>query len=95
MCHTFTFAQRKIWALLVSQRGASSAVAFHTTPRKNPETRLFPQMGAFVSLLLIASVSLVRPTSCMLIAPGIKKGVDEPEGYEEAAKKVKKMAITY
>merc|ERR1712199_83288 len=29
-----------------------------------------------------------RPTSCMLIAPAIKKGLDEPEGYEEVKKKV-------
>merc|ERR1712100_846390 len=36
-----------------------------------------------------------RPTSCMLIAPAIKKGLDEPEGYEEVKKKVAKMAITY
>ena len=31
----------------------------------------------------------------MLIAPAIKKGVDEPEGYSEVAKKVQKMAIAY
>merc|ERR1712028_149438 len=36
-----------------------------------------------------------RPTSCMLVAPTIKKGLDEPEGYSEMEKKVKKMAITY
>merc|ERR1712070_452539 len=36
-----------------------------------------------------------RPTSCMLLAPGIKKGLDEPEGFSEVEKKVKKMAITY
>merc|ERR1712188_75941 len=36
-----------------------------------------------------------RPTSCMLIAPSIKKDLDEPEGYSEVEKKVKKMAITY
>merc|ERR1711934_1294797 len=36
-----------------------------------------------------------RPTSCMLIAPAIKKDLDEPEGYEEVKKKVEKMAITY
>merc|ERR1712159_976805 len=36
-----------------------------------------------------------RPTSCMLVAPSIKKGLDEPEGYSEVEKKVKKMAITY
>merc|ERR1712070_987652 len=34
-----------------------------------------------------------RPTSCMLIAPTVKKGLDEPEGYSELEKKVKKMAI--
>merc|ERR1711964_476128 len=31
-----------------------------------------------------------RPTSCMLVAPGIKKGVDEPEGFAELKKKVGK-----
>merc|ERR1712139_261214 len=36
-----------------------------------------------------------RPTSCMLVAPAIKKGTEEPEGYEEVKKKVAKMAITY
>merc|ERR1712185_353587 len=36
-----------------------------------------------------------RPTSCMLIAPTVKKGLDEPEGYSELEKKVKKMAIAY
>jgi len=36
-----------------------------------------------------------RPTSCMLIAPSIKKDLEEPEGYSEVEKKVKKMAITY
>merc|ERR1712167_531305 len=36
-----------------------------------------------------------RPTSCMLVAPAIKKGTEEPEGYEEVKKKVCKMAITY
>merc|ERR1712224_1013409 len=36
-----------------------------------------------------------RPTSCMLIAPTVKKGLDEPEGYSECEKKVKKMAISY
>merc|ERR1712028_17110 len=34
-----------------------------------------------------------RPTSCMLIAPSIKKGTEEPEGYEELKKKVEKMAV--
>merc|ERR1712199_87520 len=29
-----------------------------------------------------------RPTSCMLIAPSIKKELEEPEGYEEVKKKV-------
>merc|ERR1711934_1300360 len=36
-----------------------------------------------------------RPTSCMLIAPTVKKGLDEPEGYSEVEKKVKKMAVVY
>merc|ERR1712086_1191335 len=36
-----------------------------------------------------------RPTSCMLIAPSIKKGTEEPEGFSEVEKKVKKMAILY
>merc|ERR1712086_84953 len=36
-----------------------------------------------------------RPTSRMLIAPTVKKGLDEPEGYSELEKKVKKMAIAY
>merc|ERR1711988_258954 len=36
-----------------------------------------------------------RPTSCMLIAPSIKKGTEEPEGFDEVKKKVKKMAIAY
>jgi len=36
-----------------------------------------------------------RPTSCMLIAPAIKKGVDEPEGFAEAMKKVKKEQLSY
>ena len=36
-----------------------------------------------------------RPTSCMLVAPAIKKGADEPEGYSEVAKKVANEAITY
>merc|ERR1711977_146781 len=36
-----------------------------------------------------------RPTSCMLIAPAIKKELEEPEGYSEVEKKVKKMAIVY
>merc|ERR1712159_641703 len=34
-----------------------------------------------------------RPTSCMLIAPSVKGSEDEPEGYSELEKKVKKMAI--
>merc|ERR1711865_654209 len=36
-----------------------------------------------------------RPTSCMLIAPSIKKDLEEPEGYSEVKKKIEKMAITY
>jgi len=36
-----------------------------------------------------------RPTSCMLVAPSIKKGADEPEGYSEVTKKVEKMAVVY
>merc|ERR1712196_657599 len=36
-----------------------------------------------------------RPTSCMLIAPTVKKGLEEPDGYSDLLKKVKKMAITY
>merc|ERR1712086_615987 len=36
-----------------------------------------------------------RPTSRMLIAPSIKKGTEEPEGFSEVEKKVKKMAILY
>merc|ERR1711907_258214 len=36
-----------------------------------------------------------RPTSCMLLAPGVKKDLEEPEGYAELKKKVKKMAISY
>merc|ERR1712139_206068 len=37
-----------------------------------------------------------RPTSCMLLAPSIKKGSEEePEGYSELKKKVQKMSIVY
>merc|ERR1712086_902821 len=36
-----------------------------------------------------------RPTSCMLIAPKIKKDLEAPEGYDELAKKVKKEQIEY
>merc|ERR1712138_6875 len=36
-----------------------------------------------------------RPTSCMLIAPSVKKDAEAPEGYDELLKKVAKMAITY
>merc|ERR1712224_616029 len=31
-----------------------------------------------------------RPTSCMLIAPSVKKGLEEPDGYSDLLKKVKK-----
>merc|ERR1712205_64808 len=31
-----------------------------------------------------------RPTSCMLIAPKVKKDLEAPEGYDELIKKVKK-----
>merc|ERR1712139_679663 len=34
-----------------------------------------------------------RPTSCMLIAPAVKKDAEAPEGYDELLKKVKKMAV--
>merc|ERR1712139_618425 len=36
-----------------------------------------------------------RPTSCMLIAPSVKGSEEEPEGYSELLKKVKKMQIVY
>merc|ERR1712070_477502 len=36
-----------------------------------------------------------RPTSCMLIAPKIKKDLDLPEGYDELLKKVKKSQIDF
>merc|ERR1711977_87692 len=36
-----------------------------------------------------------RPTSCMLIAPAVKKDAEAPEGYDELLKKVKKMAVVY
>merc|ERR1712216_525134 len=36
-----------------------------------------------------------RPTSCMLIAPSVKGFEEEPEGYSELLKKVKKMQIVY
>merc|ERR1711998_823481 len=36
-----------------------------------------------------------RPTSCMLIAPKIKKDLDLPEGYDELLKKVKKSQIEF
>merc|ERR1712227_830238 len=32
-----------------------------------------------------------RPTSCMLVAPKLKKDLEAPEGYSELLKKVKKM----
>merc|ERR1712072_909492 len=36
-----------------------------------------------------------RPTSCMLVAPKIKKDLDVPEGYDELVKKVKKEQIEF
>merc|ERR1711865_17166 len=36
-----------------------------------------------------------RPTSCMLIAPKIKKDLEAPEGYDELIKKVKKEQIDW
>merc|ERR1712046_466135 len=36
-----------------------------------------------------------RPTSCMLIAPKIKKDLEAPEGYDEVLKKVKKSQIEF
>ena len=49
---------------------------------------------AATGVLLSFSCSC-RPTSCMLVAPGIKKGVEEPEGFSEAEKKVKKAQLSY
>merc|ERR1711998_323026 len=36
-----------------------------------------------------------RPTSCMLIAPTVKKELEPPEGYDELLKKVKKEQIDF
>merc|ERR1711937_779613 len=36
-----------------------------------------------------------RPTSCMLIAPSVKKDTEAPEGYDELLKKVKKEQIDF
>merc|ERR1711998_380698 len=36
-----------------------------------------------------------RPTSCMLVAPKLKKDLEAPEGYDELVKKVKKEQIDF
>merc|ERR1712216_1041708 len=36
-----------------------------------------------------------RPTSCMLIAPKVKKDLEAPEGYDELIKKVKKEQLDF
>merc|ERR1712199_29464 len=38
---------------------------------------------------LCAAALTKRPTSCMLVAPKLKKDLEAPEGYDELVKKVK------